>query len=86
MGRFVLTVTSSETEPVIRASWISGNETGEQGTVTGDGNGGYIVTVRNISGIALPHTGGPGTKLFTGTGLFLLAAAGLLQWIRRRKI
>ena len=86
MGRFVLTVTSSETEPVIRASWISGNETGEQGTVTGDGNGGYIVTVRNISGIALPHTGGPGTKLFTGTCLFLLAAAGLLQWIRRRKI
>ena len=44
------------------------------------------IAVENPQGVALPNTGGPGTKIFTGTGLFLLAAAGLLQWIRRRII
>ena len=43
------------------------------------------IAVKNTPGVPLPYTGGPGTKFFTVTGLFLLSAAGLLQWIRRRR-
>ena len=41
------------------------------------------VTVENESGAALPHTGGPGTMLFTLAGLVLVAAAGILL-VRRK--
>ena len=39
--------------------------------------------VSNTSGAALPHTGGPGTMLFTLAGLVLVAAAGILL-VRRK--
>ena len=35
-------------------------------------------TVGNTLGAALPHTGGPGTRLFTILGSILIAGAGLL--------
>lgn len=44
------------------------------------------VTFGNTPGAALPHTGGPGTRLFTILGSILIAGAGLLLWRRRRTI
>jgi LPXTG-motif cell wall-anchored protein len=43
-------------------------------------------TVFNSTGAALPHTGGPGTRLFMIFGAFLIAGAGLLLLRRRRTI
>lgn len=44
----------------------------------------YIV--ENEPGVALPHTGGPGTRLFTILGSILITGASLLLWRRRRLI
>ena len=50
-----------------------------------DGNMVTIV-VTNSTGTELPHTGGPGTFLFTSGGLFLMAAAMIyLICVRRRE-
>ena len=46
---------------------------------------GYRIIVSNISGVELPNTGGPGTRLFTIFGSILLLGAGALLW-RRRKL
>lgn len=43
-------------------------------------------TVQNEPGVALPSTGGPGTRLFTILGSILIAGAGMLLWRRRRLI
>ena len=43
-------------------------------------------TIPNTPGVALPSTGGPGTRLFTILGSILAAGAGLLLWRRRRLI
>ena len=40
--------------------------------------------IANISGAELPHTGGPGTRLFTILGSILVAGAGLMLWRKRR--
>lgn len=45
-----------------------------------------VLTVPNQAGVALPHTGGPGTRLFTIIGNILILGAGLLLWRRRRFI
>jgi LPXTG-motif cell wall-anchored protein len=42
--------------------------------------------VPNTSGVVLPATGGPGTRLFTILGSILIAGAGVLLWRRRRLI
>ena len=42
--------------------------------------------VGNTPGIALPNTGGPGTRLFTILGSILTLGAGVLLWRRRRLI
>ena len=47
---------------------------------------GWIVTIRNDSGVALPSTGGPGTRLFTLLGIMLIALTGILLWRRQRCI
>ena len=43
------------------------------------------VTVINRSGVELPDTGGIGTAVFTVTGLALMAAAGTLLVLKKRK-
>ena len=40
--------------------------------------------VYNNPGVELPHTGGPGTRLFTILGSILILGAGVLLWRRRR--
>jgi len=42
--------------------------------------------IENEPGAALPHTGGPGTRLFTILGSILILGAGVLLWRRRRLI
>ena len=41
---------------------------------------GDTITIVNTPGAVLPNTGGPGTKLFTILGAFLIAGAGFLMW------
>jgi len=85
-GRFELVVTAPDIQPTIKGTWVSGNPTGEQGTVTGSTEAGYKVTVRNVTGVSLPSTGGPGTRLIylLGTILIMLAATGLVMRKKRR--
>ena len=45
----------------------------------------YTITIKNTPGVALPSTGGPGTRLFTILGSMLMMFAGLLL-VRRRRI
>ena len=90
LGRFELEVISAESEPTIKASWITGDPAHSAGSVNSStddemGETIYTVTVRNIAGFVLPSTGGPGTRLFTILGSILLLGAGLLLW-RRRKL
>ena len=47
-------------------------------------NGQMTINVGNEPGTPLPHTGGPGTKVFTILGLVLIAGTGLLLWRKRR--
>ena len=47
---------------------------------------GYRIIVSNASGIELPNTGGPGTRLFTILGSILLLGAAVLLWQRRRLV
>jgi len=42
--------------------------------------------IANEPGVALPHTGGPGTRLFTIFGSILILGAGALLWRKRRFI
>jgi LPXTG-motif cell wall-anchored protein len=44
----------------------------------------YIIP--NIPGAALPHTGGPGTDIFTILGSMLILGAAFLLWWRRGTI
>ena len=45
----------------------------------------YIIN-RPYDAVSLPSTGGPGTRLFFGSGIAFLAAAGILLFIRRKRI
>ena len=49
-------------------------------------NPGDTITVKNTPGVALPSTGGPGTKLFTILGLAMMLGAGVMLFRRRRLI
>ncbi|MBR2729157.1 MAG: VWA domain-containing protein [Lachnospiraceae bacterium] len=44
----------------------------------------YQLKVTNDEGVALPNTGGPGTRLFTILGSLLILGAGVLLWRRQR--
>ena len=58
----------------------------ENGTVlTNAGNGRYIIN-KPDDAVTLPESGGPGTALFYGMGIALMAMAGLLLFIKRRNI
>ena len=49
-------------------------------------DGELTIVVGNTPGVELPHTGGPGTRLFTILGSILILGAGVLLWRRRRLI
>ena len=63
------------------------NAQGSAGGATVYNEGDVVtVTVTNSQGTELPHTGGPGTLLYTSGGLFLMAAAMIyLICVRRRE-
>ena len=44
----------------------------------------YELKITNTTGVELPHTGGPGTTLYTLSGMMLLLASALLYGFRRR--
>ena len=91
LGRFELEILSTDSDPTIKASWITGdpdNSAGSVSSYTDDETGvtTYTVTVRNVAGVTLPSTGGPGTHLFTILGSLLLVMAGVLLWRNHRTI
>ena len=45
----------------------------------------WTITATNNAGVELPHTGGPGTYLYTLCGLALFVAAGYVGFVSRRK-
>lgn len=45
-----------------------------------------VFTVENTPGVALPSTGGPGTRIFSIFGSIMILGAGVLLWRRRRTI
>ena len=45
----------------------------------------YTITVTNSSGIELPHTGGPGTLIYTLSGLAFIIVAALMYGFRMRR-
>ena len=55
------------------------------GTVTFDADNARAA-VTNEPGAALPHTGGPGTRLLYILGSIMVLGAGALLWRRRRLI
>ena len=58
----------------------------ENGTVlTNASNGRYIIN-KPDDAVTLPESGGPGTAMFYGMGIALMAMAGLLLFIKRRNI
>lgn len=58
----------------------------ESGTpLTNATDGRYIINKPNDA-VALPSTGGPGTKLFYGMGIAFVVMAGLLFFIKRKSI
>lgn len=46
----------------------------------------YTVSIRNITGYELPYTGGPGIHIFYIPGMILIAGAGILLAIRRKRL
>ena len=46
----------------------------------------FTIIVGNTPGVALPATGGPGTRILTILGIILILGAGVLLWRKRRLI
>ena len=46
----------------------------------------YTLIVSNSAGYELPSTGGPGTRRFTISGSILILGAGVMLWMRRRRL
>ena len=45
---------------------------------------GYEFSFENNPGVELPHTGGPGTLMYTLSGLLVLIASAVMYGFRRR--
>ena len=91
LGRFELEIISTESDPTIKASWITGDPGHNAGSVsasTDDETGviTYTVSVRNVAGVMLPSTGGPGTKLIYLLGIMLIGIAGAGLVMRRKRM
>ena len=88
LGRFELEILSTDSNPTIKASWIigdPGNSAGSVSSFTDDETGvtSYTVSVRNVAGVTLPSTGGPGTNLIYLLGTMLAGIAGVVLVIKR---
>ena len=59
---------------------LDGNNPKDRVSTASDAGQGdiIVITVKNEPGSALPKTGGPGTILYTVSGLMLLAAAAFM--------
>ena len=85
LGRYVLTIKdpgAQDPDPTIAPGWTTGGE--PVGTVTKDSAGVYTVTFRNVTGVSLPASGGPGTKLFYLFGSILCIGCAVVLIARRR--
>ena len=85
LGRYVLTIKDPGAQnpaPTIEPGWTTGGE--PAGTVTADSAGGYTVAFRNVTGVSLPSSGGPGTKLFYLFGSILCIGCAVVLIARRR--
>ena len=54
-------------------------------TAERDVDGNYVIQVRNSNGVELPMTGGPGTLIYTLSGLALILASALMYGYRMRR-
>ena len=82
-GRIRLEI-SANNDPVITATWTTGEADQTQGTVTGNAASGYTISIRNMTGVELPSTGGPGTIWIYLIGTILLLGCGITLIARRR--
>ena len=49
-----------------------------------EGDDVYTIIITNSNGVALPNTGGPGTIMYTLSGLLVLIASAVMYGFRRR--
>ena len=71
----------------LKAKLADGTQT-QDATIDGPGTGDtptYTITVKNTPGKELPHTGGPGTFLYTLGGMMLLIASAMMYGFRMRR-
>ncbi|MBQ3355739.1 MAG: CHAP domain-containing protein [Oscillospiraceae bacterium] len=80
-GRLLLTIDS--TGATLQGTWTTSDPNHSVGTTTGNLNTGYLMTVRNASGVELPATGGVGVWVYYTIGAYLLTLAAIM--LRRRK-
>ena len=76
-------INQDRTVTLTEADGTDGNDN-SQASISVKGNV-YTITVKNTPGVALPNTGGPGTRIFTILGGILMIASGVSLILRRRK-
>ena len=81
-GPAVVQIQVKETGITVTAA-INGTEISYPYIERDKDTGVWTVRILNSSGVELPHTGGPGTGIFTLSGLLLLAAAGVMRKLLR---
>ena len=82
-GRIRLEI-SANNDPVITATWTTGEADQTQGTVMGNAASGYTISIRNMTGVELPSTGGQGNTWIYLLGAFLFVGCGITLIARRR--
>ena len=81
------TITYSFTESELenyKVSYAYANGQTTQESLTAAPDGGTVINTP-LTAVSLPSTGGPGTRLFYGSGIAFLAVAGILLFIRRKR-